>query len=149
MAAIIPADSRQATIGKRWEASPFFDGRPMQACWTSTGIRIRSKGVVDDRLDLYENLRNELDIFEGVSAAKAARAELEVAEPVEAEAKEEVAGGSEDVELDLTPGVLDKTSDPVRVYLREMGSVPLLKREGEVVIAKRIEHGQLLVLKTI
>ena len=34
--------------------------------------------------------------------------------------------------LDLTPGLLDKVSDPVRMYLREMGSVPLLKREGEV-----------------
>jgi RNA polymerase primary sigma factor len=55
----------------------------------------------------------------------------------------------EDVELDLTPGALEKTNDPVRMYLREMGTVPLLTREGEVAIAKRIERGQLLVLKTI
>ena len=53
------------------------------------------------------------------------------------------------VELDLTPGLLEKTNDPVRMYLREMGTVPLLTREGEVAIAKRIERGQLLVLKTI
>jgi RNA polymerase primary sigma factor len=55
----------------------------------------------------------------------------------------------EDVELDLTPGTLEKTNDPVRMYLREMGTVPLLTREGEVEIAKRIERGQLRVLKAI
>jgi len=46
----------------------------------------------------------------------------------------------EDVELDLTPGALEKTNDPVRMYLREMGTVPLLTREGEVEIAKRIKR---------
>src|SRR5207245_9217669 len=60
---------------------------------------------------------------------------------------EEEAG--DDVELDLTPGALEKTNDPVRMYLREMGTVPLLTREGEVEIAKRIERGQLRVLKAI
>jgi len=48
----------------------------------------------------------------------------------------------EEMELDLSAGELDKTSDPVRVYMREMGVVPLLKREQEVSIAKRIEWGQ-------
>jgi len=52
-------------------------------------------------------------------------------------------------DLDLTPGVLDKTNDPVRMYLREMGTVPLLTREGEVAIAKRIEQGKLAVIKSI
>jgi RNA polymerase primary sigma factor len=52
-------------------------------------------------------------------------------------------------ELDLTPGALDKTNDPVRMYLREMGTVPLLTREGEVAIAKRIERGKLAVIKSI
>jgi RNA polymerase primary sigma factor len=56
---------------------------------------------------------------------------------------------SEDVELDLTPGTLEKTNDPVRMYLREMGTVPLLTREGEVEIAKRIERGQNRVMKAI
>jgi RNA polymerase primary sigma factor len=58
-------------------------------------------------------------------------------------------GTGEDVELDLTPGALDKTNDPVRMYLREMGTVPLLTREGEVEIAKRIERGKLAVIKSI
>jgi RNA polymerase primary sigma factor len=48
----------------------------------------------------------------------------------------------EDSELDLSAGALDKASDPVRLYMREMGTVPLLKREQEVSIAKRIEWGQ-------
>ena len=57
--------------------------------------------------------------------------------------------GAEEMELDLTPGALDKTNDPVRMYLREMGTVPLLTREGEVEIAKRIERGKLAVIKAI
>ncbi len=52
-------------------------------------------------------------------------------------------------ELDLTPGSLDKTNDPVRMYLREMGTVPLLTREGEVEIARRIERGKLSVIKSV
>ncbi|MEO5741023.1 MAG: sigma-70 family RNA polymerase sigma factor, partial [Vicinamibacterales bacterium] len=59
------------------------------------------------------------------------------------------AEGSEEMELDLTPGALDKTNDPVRMYLREMGTVPLLTREGEVEIARRIERGKLAVIKSI
>ncbi len=66
-------------------------------------------------------------------------------EKYEPEAGEE----SEDVELDLSPGTLEKTNDPVRMYLREMGTVPLLTREGEVEIAKRIERGQNRVMKAI
>ena len=54
-----------------------------------------------------------------------------------------------DIELDLTPSAIDKTNDPVRMYLREMGTVPLLTREGEVEIAKRIERGKLSVVKAV
>jgi len=56
---------------------------------------------------------------------------------------------AEEVELDLTPGAPDSASDPVRVYLREMGASPLLTREEEVEIAKRIERGQLTALKAL
>ncbi|HSM86929.1 MAG TPA: sigma-70 factor domain-containing protein, partial [Candidatus Limnocylindrales bacterium] len=55
----------------------------------------------------------------------------------------------EEVDFRLTPEVLDKTSDPVRLYLREMGTVPLLTRQGEIDIAKRFERGHLRVLKSI
>ncbi len=55
----------------------------------------------------------------------------------------------EELELDLSAGALEKTNDPVRLYLREMGVVPLLTREGEVSIAKRIERGQIKTQKAI
>jgi RNA polymerase primary sigma factor len=56
---------------------------------------------------------------------------------------------SEDLsELDLSAG-LDKSNDSVRVYLREMGTVPLLTREGEIELAKRIERGQKAVRKAL
>jgi len=54
-----------------------------------------------------------------------------------------------DGDFDFGSIALDKTNDPVRMYLREMGTVPLLSREGEVEIAKRIEHGQKVVLKAL
>ncbi|MGA7907424.1 MAG: RNA polymerase sigma factor RpoD [Candidatus Sulfotelmatobacter sp.] len=55
----------------------------------------------------------------------------------------------DEIDLDLTPGVPEAASDPVRVYLREMGASPLLTREGEVEIAKRIERGQRCALKAL
>ena len=55
----------------------------------------------------------------------------------------------DEVQVDLTLGTIEKTDDPVRIYLREMGAVPLLNREGEVDIAKRIECGELQVLKAL
>ena len=57
--------------------------------------------------------------------------------------------GSDDIELDLTPRTIDRTNDPVRMYLREMGTVPLLTREGEVEIAKRFERGNRSMLKAV
>jgi RNA polymerase primary sigma factor len=58
-------------------------------------------------------------------------------------------GGREDAEeegspkeIDLTPGEFSRTDDPVRLYLKEMGTVSLLTREGEIEIAKRIEEGK-------
>jgi RNA polymerase primary sigma factor len=74
---------------------------------------------------------------------------LESGKGLPSEQKFEDVEEGEDVELDLTPGALEKTNDPVRMYLREMGTVPLLTREGEVEIAKRIERGQLRVLKAL
>jgi RNA polymerase primary sigma factor len=71
-------------------------------------------------------------------------------EVVDSEQKfREKAEAEDGAELDLTPGALDKTNDPVRMYLREMGTVPLLTREGEVAIAKRIERGKNAVLRAV
>ena len=107
---------------------------------------IHSSEEIDELLSTFE--RFGIDIYEDISAANAARSALDVTEPIGAEANDEIAVSVEEVELDLTPGLLEKTGDPVRMYLREMGTVPLLKREGEVAIAKRIERGHLLILKT-
>jgi RNA polymerase primary sigma factor len=74
---------------------------------------------------------------------------LEGPKPPSSVIEKEEAEAGEEVELDLTPGALEKTNDPVRMYLREMGTVPLLTREGEVEIAKRIERGQLRMLKAV
>jgi RNA polymerase primary sigma factor len=67
--------------------------------------------------------------------------------------KRETGFGYDDQEefdpTNLAPGAPDKTSDPVRLYLREMGTVPLLTRQGEIDIAKRFERGHLRVLKAI
>ncbi|MGB6134934.1 MAG: RNA polymerase sigma factor RpoD [Acidobacteriaceae bacterium] len=91
----------------------------------------------DDLDDLLATVGSQgIDILEGGPKIGAERDEFEPEE-------------GEDVELDLTPGTLEKTNDPVRMYLREMGTVPLLTREGEVEIARRIERGQLRVLKAI
>ena len=56
--------------------------------------------------------------------------------------QEETLSEENDREIDLTPGDLSRTDDPVRLYLREMGSVSLLSREGEIELAKKIEEGK-------
>ena len=106
---------------------------------------VHSSDEIDDLLSTFE--RHGIDVFED-APSKAVRGE-EAAESLdspELESKDDESSGEE---LDLSPGNLEKTNDPVRMYLREMGTVPLLTREGEVAIAKRIERGQLLVLKVI
>jgi RNA polymerase primary sigma factor len=58
----------------------------------------------------------------------------------------------EEVQQDIiaaSSGIVDKTNDPVRMYLREMGTVKLLDRQGEVDIAKRIEKGERKVFKAL
>ena len=95
----------------------------------------------DDLDDLLTTIGTQgIDVLEGPKSPSSAALDKKF---------EDAEEGSEDVELDLTPGALEKTNDPVRMYLREMGTVPLLTREGEVEIAKRIERGQIRVLKAL
>jgi len=113
----------------------------------SLPAEVHSSEEIDDLLTTFE--RNGIEIYEDAASAKAARA-VEVSTGSgdhEVVVKEDAHEGESD--LDLTPGSLEKTNDPVRMYLREMGTVPLLTREGEVTIAKRIERGQLVVMKAI
>jgi RNA polymerase primary sigma factor len=104
---------------------------------------VLSSQEIDDLLALLE--RQGIEIHEDLAAANAARGATAVEVP-EAGHKEEFAG---DPDLDLSVGEDPKSQDPVRLYLREMGSVPLLTREGEVALAKRIEQGNVLVMKSI
>jgi RNA polymerase primary sigma factor len=107
---------------------------------------VHSSEEIDELLSTFE--RYGIDVYEdATSAAEAARDAAEASDVGVIEPKEELP--IEDSELDLTPGTLEKTNDPVRSYLREMGTVPLLTRESEVAIAKRFERGHLLVLKTV
>ncbi len=92
--------------------------------------------------------RDGIDIYEDIAAAEAGRAAIEIVEPGEVDVRIEPVHGDE-AEVEHTPRPAEKTNDPVRVYLREMGIVPLLTREHEVAIAKRIERGHLRVLKAI
>jgi RNA polymerase primary sigma factor len=85
-------------------------------------------------------LFNEMDI-EIVESTEGSRQKKNLgASEDDDDEKEDV---EEEKEIDLTPGVLSRTDDPVRLYLKEMGSVALLSREGEIEIAKRIEEGKI------
>jgi RNA polymerase primary sigma factor len=105
---------------------------------------VRSSQEIDDVLSALE--RQGIEIYDDIATANAIRAAGNPVEDAESDPKEELAS---EADLDLSVGVVSKSQDPVRVYLTEMGSVPLLTREGEVVIAKRMERGQLVVMKAI
>ncbi len=102
---------------------------------------VHSPEDLDDLLSMFDS--EGIEVLESPRVKSAEKLALDKTEEVKPEET------PEDVELDLTPGALDKTNDPVRMYLREMGTVPLLTREGEVEIAKRIERGQLNVFKAL
>ena len=98
--------------------------------------------VSSDQLDDVMSMFGEMDIEVVDSEQKIA---LRKEQGLDEEASEE----EEDEESEFEAGVLGRTSDPVRMYLREMGQVSLLTREGEVEIAKRIEEGDALVTRVI
>ena len=98
---------------------------------------------LDDMFLLFDSLGIEMVDSEEKYKQK-------VEEKAAAGEKGEAAGEEPgDQKVDLTPGALEKTNDPVRMYLREMGTVPLLTREGEVEIARRIERGEKNVVKAL
>ena len=91
---------------------------------------------------------NNIEVCEDVPVATDASRTRDVVDGLEIAADGDSAPGGEGG-LSEPEQLLDNTNDPVRLYLREMGSVPLLKREEEVAIARRMERGQALVLKTL
>src|SRR6266705_3227387 len=90
-----------------------------------------------DQLDDIMMMFGSLDIHI-VASAKAGRLPSEVERPAPADDDDDGGGDA----IDLTPGPVGRTEDPVRLYLREMGRVALLTREGEIALAKRIEEGK-------
>jgi RNA polymerase primary sigma factor len=92
--------------------------------------------VVTDKLEDVLQKLDEANLAEGDPAAL-------LLEDVSSGSSEESGEPFEEDELDLSAGEEDKATDPVRMYLRQMGRVPLLTREQEVSIAKRIENGQI------
>jgi RNA polymerase primary sigma factor len=108
---------------------------------------VHSSDEIDDLLSTFE--RHGIDIYEDTPVKAIPEDDASDGETIEAAEIDLKEDDLSDGELDLSPGTLEKTNDPVRMYLREMGTVPLLTREGEVAIAKRIERGQMLVLKVI
>lgn len=99
---------------------------------------VNSSEVLDDLLATIGT--RGIDVLQGQPKLRFLVSEKKLDKEVE---------GSSEVELDPTGGGIEKINDPVRIYLREMGAVPLLTREGEVDIAKRIERGQLRTLKAL
>jgi len=94
-----------------------------------------------DQLDDIMMMFGAMDI-EVVDSAKAGRLPSEVRErKAQAEPEDNDDDGPPEP-IDLTPGPVGRTEDPVRLYLREMGRVALLTREGEIALAKRIEEGK-------
>src|SRR5215471_4180624 len=103
---------------------------------------IVSSDQIDDVMSMFGD--NEIEIVDAQKAAKASDAKQAVAtvEEPHKDLEEE-----EQKDEDDEPG--GKSNDPVRLYLRKMGSVSLLTREGEVEIAKRIEEGEKEVLRAL
>src|SRR3989449_1304738 len=107
---------------------------------------VRGQGIVSlDQLDDIMMMFGAMDI-EVVDSAKAARLPSEVARPAAVVEDDDDGGGDA---IDLSPGPVGRTEDPVRLYLREMGRVALLTREGEIALAKRIEEGKNQVTSAI
>jgi RNA polymerase primary sigma factor len=98
-----------------------------------------------DQLDDIMMMFGAMDI-EVVASAKASRMPSEIETPVPEEAED---GDGPAEPIDLTPGPVGRTEDPVRLYLREMGRVSLLTREGEIALAKRIEEGKEEVARAV
>jgi RNA polymerase primary sigma factor len=93
---------------------------------------IVSSEQIDDVMSMFGEM--DIEIVDSAQKVKIPKIKLDLEEEEEIEGEQE--------EMEFEPGTLGRTSDPVRMYLREMGSVSLLTREGEVEIAKRIEEGE-------
>jgi RNA polymerase primary sigma factor len=99
--------------------------------------------------DLHEMLPDSVNNPEQVDTVltELRRREIDVIDPSEVDRYKQTVGGQEEDEEDKTEAKLDILDDPVRMYLKQMGQVPLLTREQEVEISKRIEDAETMVQK--
>ena len=107
----------------------------MKRSMTFCSRRVTSPEMIDDIMVLFSDM--DIDVLDNESAEKrAAKKKSEVAVAVK---------GNPETIRSFDDSTYGKTDDPMRMYLREMGQIPLLSREGEIAIAKKIEEGQLEV----
>src|SRR5438034_3353130 len=109
---------------------------------------IVSSDQIDDWLSSLGDEGIEI-VDAGAQVKLPAAAAVAPAKEMDASAEEEEEEKDTREEEDDYDGGYSKTNDPVRMYLRKMGSVSLLTREGEVEIAKRIEEGERRVLTVV
>src|ERR1700751_1896638 len=116
-------------------------GRPYEKLCRDNEVNDAIPQNVDSEQDLDDLLptihTQGLDVVEGRDLLPRAAMEQRLEE------------AADDIDLNPSPGAPEADNDPVRVYLREMGASPLLTREGEVDLAKRIERGKLSTLKAL
>src|SRR5271168_437871 len=103
-----------------------------------------SEEISSDRIEDINSMLNEMGIsvVDSEDAEEAEKEQPEAAEEEEPEAGELVEAPRSTAVATRSSEPAERTDDPVRMYLREMGSVELLSREGEIAIAKRIEAGR-------
>lgn len=133
----LATDKKLERIRKSIDTKPVEPDYPMVV--GARGLSGEESAFDDDLDDIAMTVDHEgIDLQEGSLPSQRLRKRSDAEDESE-----------DELDFRLDPEVLDKTNDPIRLYLREMGTVPLLTRQGEIEIAKRFERGHLRVLKAI
>jgi RNA polymerase primary sigma factor len=140
-------ESEEDGVGERKEVKDLLEAGRQKGYLTYDEVNdalpadIVSSDQIDDVMSMFGD--NDIEIVDAQKAAQSVEVKPTVAATEDQQDDEE----DEDEKEDDEPG--GKSNDPVRLYLRKMGSVSLLTREGEVEIAKRIEEGEKEVLRAL
>ena len=138
-------------IGERKEVKDLLEAGRQKGFLTYDEVNdalpadVVSSDQIDDVMSMFGD--NDIEIVDAQKAAQASEVKPTVAATEETEKKEGEEEEEEEEKEVEEPG--GKSNDPVRLYLRKMGSVSLLTREGEVEIAKRIEDGEKEVMRAL
>ena len=145
----VEEEVEEEAVGERKEVKDLLEAGRQKGYLTYDEVNdalpadIVSSDQIDDVMSMFGD--NEIELVDAQKAAQGTEVKPTVAASEEPQAKE--ADEEEEEEAQEEPG--GKSNDPVRLYLRKMGSVSLLTREGEVEIAKRIEEGEKEVLRAM